>query len=294
MKEPTGRTVVDLGATRVKFGYSPDSHSLKQRNTFRLDQYRDPLELFSAIRDGNPTTADSPWVIGVPSPVDGNRMTETPNLPERWTGSTVPEALSELGLDFTLENDANLAALGEFHFGAGEHHTHLVCLTLGTGIGGGIIIDGSLYRGHSGAAGEVGHITLVPGGRPCGCGNRGCFEQYGSASGLSSTYEQLTGDRLTAEEIARRHPGDDSAQKALEATGTHLGRGLAVVCNLLEPDIVVLAGGLSRSLKHFRGTLRGAFEENVFAERVKPTGIEQASLDEPALHGGLVLPLDTR
>lgn len=290
MEKTRGLTVVDLGGTRVKFAFSPEGESLSVRNDYRLSQYRNPLELFTTIRDGNPSTAETPWVLGVPSPITDNRIHSTPNLPENWGGPAITNALSELGVSYRLENDANLATLGEFHFGAGKGSSSLVCLTLGTGIGSGIIIDGSLHRGHSGAAGEIGHLTLNRGGRPCGCGKRGCFEQYGSASGLVTTYEQLTGDELSAEDIARRYRSDDSAKKALDATGTHLGRGLALVCNVVNPDCFVLAGGLSNSLESFRGPLEDAFRDNVFSEDARRTDIRAAELEQPALHGGLVLP----
>lgn len=290
MTETRGLTIVDFGATRVKFAYSPEGESLDIRNDYRVDQYRSPLDLLSAIRDGNPQTTETPWILGVPSPVSDNRLNKTPNLPDPWAGQSITEALSELGVRYRLENDANLAALGEFHYGAGQGCSSLICVTLGTGIGSGIIVDESLHRGYSGAAGEIGHLTLNRGGRPCGCGKRGCFEQYGSASGLVTTYEQLTGDELSAEDIARRDRSDDEAKKALDATGTHLGRGLALVCNVMNPDTFILAGGLSDSLETFRGSLEDAFRENVFSDEAKRTEIRGAELDQPALHGGLALP----
>lgn len=290
MEEQHGVTVVDFGATRVKFGFSEDGESLQFQNDFRIDQYRNPLDLLTAIRDGNPSTAQTPWVLGVPSPVLENRLNQTPNLSENWEGAAIAEALVELGIDYRFENDANLAALGEFQLGAGQGCSSLVCVTLGTGIGGGLIIDGSLHRGHSGAAGEIGHLTLNRGGRPCGCGKRGCFEQYASATGLVKTYEQLTGDSLNAEDIANRRESDESARKALEATGTHLGRGLALVCNIVNPDRFVLAGGLSKSLDSFRASLEDAFRDNVFAEHARRTDIRAAELDQPGLYGALAIP----
>lgn len=289
----TPRAVIDLGATRVKFALSEDGKSLREPTRYRLDRFRTPLDLIETLFEEHPSSREMNWVLGVPSPVENNWVTEVPNLPEGWGERSINNALAEHGLDFILENDANLSALGEFSHGSGQGESHLVCLTLGTGIGGGIIVNGSLYRGRSGAAGEVGHVTLVRGGRPCGCGNRGCFEQYGSASGLSSTYEQLTGEHLDAEIIAKRHSSDPEARKALEATGTHLGRGLAILCNVLEPDCFVLAGGLSNAFDLFEANLREAFEKNVFAKRARRTSIEPSSLEDPALYGGLELPLSS-
>ncbi|MFB6344413.1 MAG: ROK family protein [bacterium] len=281
--------VIDLGGTRARLGCFSSKSKLVTTTTYRIDQYGNPRELFEAVKDDNPDIASIPWVLGVPSPVRKNRTAETPNLGTGWQGDAITDALEDLDISYELENDANLAVLGEYSHGSGQGHQNLVCLTLGTGIGGGIIINGDLYRGNSGAAGEIGHITLVPGGRPCGCGNRGCFEQYGSASGLVKTYEQLTGDQLPADEIADRFPGDDNAKKAFQATGTHLGRGIAIVCNILEPGRIILAGGLSMSFEYFRDDLVEAFQETIFAERVRQTDVVPSDLEEPALYGGLAL-----
>jgi glucokinase len=212
-------------------------------------------------------------------------VAETPNLPKAWTGTAITDALKDRDIEFHLENDANLAALGEHHFGPGRDVRNLVLLTLGTGIGGGIIVDDGILRGATGAAAEVGHLTLEPGGRLCGCGHTGCFEQYGSARGLEQTYESLAGEHRSAREIAKRANGDPLAREAMTQTGLYLGRGLAQIINLLEPGLVLFSGGLAGSLEHLRPHIRAGLDTHVFASRARSIPLKRADRDQPALMG---------
>jgi glucokinase len=198
--------------------------------------------------------------ISSPGPCDPKRgvVTNAPNLPG-FHDVHITRLVSEaLGLPVLLENDANAAAYGELCFGAGRGKRHIVYVTLGTGIGGGIIIDGKIYEGASGAAGEVGHIIIDPDGPPCNCGARGCVEALASgpaiareakraiADGRSPIMAQLAGGaRPNAELVLRAaQQGDDVARDIIQRAGHSLGIGLIGVLNCLNPEALILGGGL--------------------------------------------------
>lgn len=193
---------------------------------------------------------------------DRKTMLATPNIAD-WNGVNLDfELTSLIGLPVVIENDANAAAWGEFKFGAGQDQDHMMMLTIGTGIGGGIIINGQLYRGAFGIAAEFGHMRVVPDGHLCGCGARGCFEQYASGNALlrhareainaspevarnllsrgDGTINGLTGQNIT--DAARE--GDWVALAAFNTTGEWLGAGIASLAVLLDPACVVIGGGV--------------------------------------------------
>ncbi|MCX8033200.1 MAG: ROK family protein [Thermoleophilia bacterium] len=185
----------------------------------------------------------------------------SPNLP--LSSEPLAERLAgKLGLPVFLENDANAALVGEAAVGAAVGHRDVVMVTLGTGVGGAIMTEGKLYRGASGAAGELGHMVVVAGGLPCACGGRGCLEMYASGSALARYGISALGDRekdphgqmsmlqeegkLTGRAVARLaeegHPG---AQQAVRQLGYWLGVGLVTIVNVFEPEMVVVGGGVS-------------------------------------------------
>lgn len=182
----------------------------------------------------------------------------SPNLPE-WRDVELRRMVEEaLGLPTRIENDANAAAYGEYIAGAARGATNAVVLTLGTGIGGGLILDGKLYRG-SGFAGEVGHTTIERDGDRCPCGNAGCLERLASAEAVVRNVRRLIDEggesilvttgaatALTAEEVGEAAAaGDAVAAEALEETGRALGAGLANLVLILDPDVIVIGGGVA-------------------------------------------------
>ena len=168
---------------------------------------------------------------------DRKTMLATPNIAD-WNGVNLDAELTTLiGLPVVIENDANAAAWGEAKFGAGRNQNHMMMLTVGTGIGGGIVVNGDLYRGAFGIAAEFGHLRVVPDGHLCGCGARGCFEQYASGN---ATIAGLTGKAIT--DAARE--GDPVALAAFNTTGQWLGAGIASLSVLLDPACVVIGGGV--------------------------------------------------
>ena len=212
---------------------------------------------------------------------DRKTMLATPNIAD-WNGVNLDYELTQLiGLPVVIENDANAAAWGEAKFGAGKNQNHMMMLTVGTGIGGGIIVNGALYRGAFGIAAEFGHIRVVPDGLLCGCGARGCFEQYASGKALlrhareaisatpeiarnllsrgDGTVAGLTGKAIT--EAAR--DGDRVALAAFNTTGQWLGAGIASLSVILDPACVVIGGGVIDAGEILLKPTRESLERNM-------------------------------
>lgn len=207
----------------------------------------------------------------------------SPNLPG-WEGFPLEERLRvELDLPVLIENDANAAAFGEFTFGAGRGKRNMINITLGTGIGGGIIIEGEIYRGSGGFAGEIGHIPVLPGGPPCGCGRYGCLESLSSGTAIARAGRAaVAGGKQTilqktvrdGREITARHvfeaaeAGDVEAVKIVERANYYLGRALAAVVNILNPDLITLGGGMARAGEIIFASVR----HHLKAAAIKPSG----------------------
>ena len=212
---------------------------------------------------------------------DRKTMLATPNIAD-WNGVDLDGQLTKLiGLPVVIENDANAAAWGEAKFGAGKNQDHMMMLTVGTGIGGGIVVNGALYRGAFGIAAEFGHMRVVPDGHICGCGARGCFEQYASGNALlrhareainaspevarnllsrgDGTVAGLTGQAIT--EAAR--DGDPVALAAFNTTGQWLGAGIASLAVLLDPACVVIGGGVIDAGEILLKPTRESLERNM-------------------------------
>lgn len=258
---------VDVGGTKVLGGVVDTDGSILARAR-RDTPAQGGAELTQAIADVARELMDGFAVesVGISAAgfvsSDRKTMLATPNI-AGWDGVNLDQELSALiGLSIVIENDANAAAWGEARFGAGRAEDHLMLLTIGTGIGGGIVTDGELYRGAFGIAGEFGHMRVAPEGRLCGCGARGCFEQYASGSALlrharegvsasgetgrnllslgDGTVAGMTGEHIT--DAARE--GDAVALAAFDTTAQWLGAGIASLSVLLDPACVIIGGGV--------------------------------------------------
>ena len=193
---------------------------------------------------------------------DRKTILATPNIKD-WNGVNLDyELTSRIGLPVVIENDANSAAWGEFKFGAGRGKENILMLTVGTGIGGGIVVNSNLLRGSFGIAAEIGHLRIVPNGLLCGCGAYGCFEQYGSGTALlrhareaiklhpdrasnilkrgDGSIEGVNGSAITA----AAGDGDELALSIFETTGDYIGAGIASLAVILDPETVVIGGGV--------------------------------------------------
>ena len=203
--------------------------------------------------------------IGFPGFIDpvNQHVAQSPNLPGLFDLDLVTPLTQMLGVPVVLENDALAAAYGEYI--AANNAGSMIYIGLGTGVGGGVILDGKPYPGAHGVAMEVGHIIIEPGGRPCGCGNRGCLEQYASASGVVLTYAELTGNRrLDAAHVAAlATEGDASAMAAFSRAGDSLAQGLASILKVLDVPQVVIGGGMSQSWRFIREAFDARLEADL-------------------------------
>jgi glucokinase len=207
---------------------------------------------------------------------DRQTMLATPNI-SNWNGVNLVNELTEiLHKKIVLENDANAAVWGEFKFGAGRGRNDLMMLTLGTGVGGGLILDGAVFRGAFGIGAELGHIRLIPDGQLCGCGIRGCLEQYASGSALMRhAREAIDASPLLARNLLERgdgsieglkgqhitdaaRDGDPVAIAAFNTMANYLGAGIASLCAVVDPSCIVLGGGVIDAGELFLGPTREA------------------------------------
>ena len=223
--------------------------------------------------------------VGAPGPLDRERgiVVTTPNL--GWTNFPLRDVIAErTRLPVRIDNDANCATLGEWWLGAAKGANNVIGMTIGTGIGGGVIIGGRLYHGSSDVAGEIGHATIDITGRRCKCGNYGCLEAYASGPSIADrAREALTGDdclmvrmaggdasRITAAtvyEAAKR--GDDTALDVVRETSRFLGAGVANLLNIFNPDVVVICGGVTQAGETLFAPLRREVVKRAFKPAVE-------------------------
>lgn len=189
--------------------------------------------------------------IGTPGVVDPVTMNMKNCNSVILNGQPLRKDLEDiLGIDVVIANDANCFALAETHWGAVKEKTPgakvVYGIIMGTGVGGGIVIDGKVWNGKHGIAGEWGHNFLDDSGGPCYCGKTGCVETVLSGPGLQKFYTSLTGENITLKEIMKRHAagGDDAAEKTVERLAHYFGKAVSVVTNLLDPDVIVVGGGV--------------------------------------------------
>ena len=269
----TGKPVVavDLGGTKIAAGLVSRSGDISHREralTLAVEGPAPVMErLFAVIEavlnQAKLKPADTAGICAAAaSPIDMNTgmVTNAPNLPG-WEAIPLRKIIKEkYGVDAFLINDAKAAALGEHEFGAGKGINNLICITLGTGIGGGIITGGGLYLGQSGAAGEVGHMTVDVNGPKCVCGNVGCWELFASGTAMEGeaarrlaggeksslrTLFEAGGHQVKAEQIAEAaRQSDRLALSVIEWSANHIGTGLVNLANIFNPELIVVGGGL--------------------------------------------------
>lgn len=203
--------------------------------------------------------------IGFPGFIDPLRGTvlQSPNLPGLRDVDLAGDLATALQRPVVVENDANAAAYGEYKLHP-QSAASLIFLGLGTGVGGGLIVDHKLITGTHGFAMEVGHLIVEPGGRLCGCGNRGCMEQYASASGVSLSYEAATGQAMEADAIARlAEQGDAHAQAAFNLAANALAQALAHILKVVDVQQVVIGGGMSKAWPLMQQAFRQRLDQDL-------------------------------
>ena len=277
---------MDIGGTNTVFGVVDSRGNVLASDSVKTQQYAEVSEYVDAVckkllpllqQFGG---AEKIKGVGVGAP-NGNYYSGTiefaPNLP--WKGVIPLAAMFEerLGVPTALTNDANAAAIGEMTYGAARGLKDFIMITLGTGVGSGIVINGQMVYGHDGFAGELGHVIARRDGRICGCGRKGCLETYCSATGVARTAREFLAAR-TDESLLRNIPaenitskdvydaavkGDKLAEEIFEFTGQILGEALADAIAFSSPEAIVLFGGLAKSGDYIMKPIQKALDENV-------------------------------
>lgn len=228
--------------------------------------------------------------VGVPGLIDRHGVVHSSvNMPV-LQGLGLREYLeAQLGLPVRCANDANLIALGEAYYGTGQGLDSLVVVTIGTGVGSGLILNGKLWEGVRGFASEFGHLTVEPDGLPCPCGNRGCLEQYVSATAISKNGGGRSSEQLAC--LARG--GDADAQRLFDAAAEYLGIGLAGLLNLLNLDGIVIGGGVAASYDLLEPVLLRTLEQRTFPQIMAGVELRRAALgDDAGLLGAALMALE--
>jgi len=297
---------IDLGGTFIKAALV-DSRGrilarMKRPTEAAMGRERVVDNVFSIVRDLKAISRSlggiSALGMGIPGVIDIRRgvISTSPNLPG-WENIPIRKLLSRrIGMPLYLENDANAAALGEKWMGAGKDVQNFCFITLGTGVGGGLVLDGRIWHGADGMAGEVGHMTIDPHGPRCNCGNRGCLEMYASTKALqrmirqaqssgkrSRFFGQIRDQEISGDVIHRAAKGGDRVSRdAFARMGSALGIGIASLVNLLNLEKVVVGGGLSASWKFFLPALREEVAARAFAAPARRARIVRATAGEDA------------
>lgn len=292
---------IDIGGTFTKFGLVDRGGKIFDQDSIPTDSFPDLNQYLDELSESIRKLAEKPGAeleikgLGIGAP-NGNiysgAIEFAPNL--NWSGVLpIAELLgSRFDLPVSITNDANAAALGEMIYGGARQMRDFMVITLGTGLGSGIVIDGKVVYGHDGFAGELGHITVKEDGRHCGCGRKGCLETYVSATGIKRTVYELLARRnddselrnipfeeLTSKSITKAaHKGDTIALKAFEVTGKILGKSLADAVAMFSPEAIFLLGGLSKAGDFIFRPAKEFMEKNlmsIFRGKVKvlPSGL---------------------
>jgi glucokinase len=300
---------VDLGGTNIVCGAMPEDGSreiaMRSQPTYAeqgqdivVDRINLMIEDVIALTMAETGAQRSDFLgvgIGAPGPLDRERgvVIVAPNL--GWRDYPLRDRVVEaVGLPATLDNDANCATVGEWWVGAAKGGRNVVGLTIGTGIGGGLILDGRLYHGSSDVAGEIGHTTIDSTGRRCKCGNYGCLEAYASGPAIAErAREALAGDfnsmlpgmvggnveRITAQTVYdAAKQGDAIAREVVRDTARFLGAGIANLLNVFNPDVVVVAGGVTQAGTTLFEPLRAEVRRRAFRPAVDACRIVPGSL----------------
>ena len=302
------RIAVDIGGTQIRAACYPDESRipLTQLRSSTQQPGKTPLQsMFDLIAAVWPAEARVLKIaVAAPGPIDSKLgvILAAPNIPGWYELSLKAELEKRFQTPAAVGNDANLAALGEYQFGAGMGHHYLLYLTISTGIGSGIIMADRLIEGAHGLGAELGHVTVLPDGPLCGCGKRGHLEAVAAGPGIARwVEEQLTNGEtsslrrdqgLSAKDVAMAAArGDSLSLRALQRAGTFIGYALADFLHIFNPTIVIFGGGVSKTGTLLLDPIRKALEERVISPRyLQDLGLTTAALgDDAGLMGALAL-----
>ncbi len=275
---------IDVGGTNIKIGKFSE-HKLIKKYSVPTDEIDVTKQLINEINKEINNDQLVKIGVGIPGPVVDGVVLGAQNI--NWFERVNLKKILEdkFKCDVVVYNDANAASLGEFNYGSGKEYQSIVFITLGTGIGGGIIINGNLLEGATGSSGEIGHINLEHlNGRNCSCGLSGCFEQYASATGIMKTaaiVNKKFNDLSCKELFQLAEEKDLDALKVLEITIDYLGLGIANICNVLNPECVIIGGGVSNGLAPYMEMIIEKFNKYAFFS-VRNTKIKLSKLKNDA------------
>ncbi|MBI2093877.1 MAG: ROK family protein [Candidatus Omnitrophica bacterium] len=286
---------IDFGGTNIKVGLVSRGGILIRQQVLRSSEFAAPAAFATGVSDAVKTLCRLSGLrrsqiagmgLGAPGPVDGARgiVRFLVNVPG-WRNVPLASQLQRrLKFRCLIDNDANLFALAEWRYGAARNCRHAVCVTLGTGVGGGLILDGALYHGSAGAAGEIGHTIIDLQGPRCACGRRGCLEAMVGTSGILHLARQWMGKgRLTPAMISfAARKGDRQAKRVWKEVGRFLGIGVANWVNLLNPEKVVIGGGVAKAWPWFYPMLQDVVQAEAFEISARSVRVVPAQLGDSA------------
>ncbi len=299
---------IDLGGTNLRFALFDYSGKILKRKEVRTPRKKEEIvKLIYEIcndfkKEFNDIVGCGIGLAGIIDKINGV-LTISPNIPE-LNGFKIREEFKILPFPFIFENDANCAAVGEQWLGSARGKRNVLFITLGTGVGGGLILDGKLWSGTHGGASEFGHITVEKDGVKCGCGSRGCLEQYASAQAIHRWVKEglekgiktsLREEKeITCEKVyLHAKAGDKFAKEVWERFGRYLGIGISIVLNLLDLEQIIIGGKISRAHEFFWESMVKEINERVFYLMRKDLEITISSLEDDAgLFGAAKLTFD--
>jgi len=285
---------IDLGGTNLKCALLNSNLEIKAKSCFNTKSFNNKRKLISGLVDSinnfilkqNLTKASILGVgIGLPGPVDTFKgvVHFLPNI-QGWKEVGLKKILErETRLSVFIDNDAKLMALAEHKAGSAKGYSNALCLTLGTGVGGGLIIGNSLYRGNDNAAGEIGHLPLNEHGPVCGCGSQACLEVYVGNARIIKDARKLFGSEITLEEVSQLAQGkNNKAVKFWDVVGKRIGLALSGVVNLLNLDAIVIGGGVSCAGKVLFKSVKRTILARAMSVQAKRVNILKAKLGNDA------------
>lgn len=295
---------IDIGGTNIKIGVLDRSGVVIARNHFATKPFASSkVKLIDAIASHVRTIMEHAGIkrnqvngigIGLPGPIDhkGGIVRFLPNIPG-WKNVPLKSLLEKrLNIPVYIDNDVKLITLAEWKKGAGKGYTDLVCLTLGTGVGSGLVLGDQLYRGVHNAAGELGHLPINEEGPKCNCGGYGCLESYIGNQRLFARASTImnTPGMTTQTMFALANKNNKKALKFWEETATHLGNGLTAIVNLLNPQIIIIGGGVSNNHRYLFKTAQAVIDSRAMLTHRKKVKIVRAKLgDDAGIIGAQVL-----
>ena len=309
----------DLGGTQLRVALVDRDGNVTHRNaipTLTQQGRDDVMKRFVAALEQMASNVDRASIVGIgvsqagPTNSDTGTMYNPPNLPG-WDGFSPKPILEErMSLTSSHANDATLGAMAEYAYGAGRGTKHMIYMTVSTGIGGGIMIDGKLYTGHRGFAGELGHITIDRTGPVCACGSVGCLEMLASGTAVA----RMARERLTAGEQSillesangviedvdapkvaeAARSGDALAKSIMQDAGTNLGIGIVSLLNAFDPEVIIIGGGMSQSLDILMPWVSQIIEQRAMVSYKDKFPVVKSELgDDVSLLGAAALAFDT-